>query len=161
MSETSGSAPAETPGSLSAVADQRLMARLAEGGAQDPRPLYRPLLLELRGKDEASFRAMVGHFESEVVARIAETSVDPLEAWLQYGFKLAGALGGEGEFVLIEASGQSGPCTEALPSEGLILFLPTDPRARGIPVRLPDPLSPPQQATLDLLVHGKVRGSHD
>ncbi len=154
--------PSTSPDGLSDEADRRFAARRSETGARDPREYYRGLLRGLRETDPDAYRTLVERYEAEVVQAIAAEGADPLEAWLAFGAVLAQAVAGPGGLHSVDATGQSAPAAPPLPWDALLLHIPEGKGGggrggRALPVGLPPELSPAQRATVDLLVHGKVR----
>jgi len=144
--------------SLDEQAEQRFQERLAETGAQDPRPRYRQLLRDLRERDEDAYKACVALYRSEVVRAIALEGRDPFEAWLRFGRELAERLA-PGELLRIDELGRAHPAPPDASWEELLLQIPSDPRSRAVPVAIPRSPSRAQQATVELLVDGSTRGS--
>lgn len=158
-------------GDLKARADERLEAALEGGPVRDPRPLYRRVLSRLREHDPDAFQRAIRHFEEELVPAVAEDA-DPLQAWLDYGRLLARALG-PGRALEIDATGRSRPEEEAEqtqggPAEGrreeddpppLLLHIPDDDALPAVILRYPAPSTPAQDATVELLVDGRVNAS--
>lgn len=87
---------------------------------------------------------------------IAAGGVDPVEAWEAFGRRLA-FISGEGREVAVDPTGRAEPATHPAPDDRLLLFLPADPREPVLPLRVPRALSSPQEATLALLVEGRLR----
>jgi hypothetical protein len=137
-------------------ADERLNRALAETGARDPREPYRALLRELKGRSQERYERAVERFQDSVLPSIARERADPLLAWLEYGCDLAERLD-PGRDVVVDASGRAAPLVPPPSWRDLILHVPDEDRARAIPICLPPELTAAQRATLDLLVHGKVR----
>lgn len=131
---------------------RRLSERaLADAGFADPRPLYRDLLRRLRESDPEGFRAAAGHYETELVPAVAEGSVDPVEAWLGYGARIAARLG-PGRLVQVDAGGRARPLEDGPPAAGsLVLHLPADGSRAVLVLLLPLTPSEPQDATVQLL----------
>lgn len=162
MSEASPSPPSPPSQDLAEEAERRFAARRSETGARDPREYYRGLLRDLREADPDAYRTLVARYESEVVRGIAAEGADPLEAWLAFGATLAQTVAGPGTLHRVDAAGASAPATSPLPWDALLLHIPNGKKGggrggRALPVGLPPELSPAQRATVDLLVHGKVR----
>ncbi|CAN5755442.1 hypothetical protein BH23GEM6_BH23GEM6_27230 [soil metagenome] len=132
-------------------ADRHFADALASSGARDPRDFYRSRLRDLRAGDEAAFHKAVDYFETVLVPAVASDDSDPLGEWLDYGCYLA-ALMVPGAVVQIDPSGRSSPYTRPVPSENLVLHLPTSTRDRALAVGLPPRLSAAQRATFTLLV---------
>lgn len=137
-------------------ADELLSRALTETGATDPRGPYRALLRELKSLSEDRYAEAVERFQDSVLPSIARQEAEPLQAWLDYGRHLAESLG-PGRDVVIDGTGRAHPLGPSPSWRDLILHLPDDGRARAIPVSVPAELSAAQRATVDLLVHAKVR----
>jgi hypothetical protein len=141
--------------SLTAAADQRLEAALAASGARDPREFYRERLRELKRARPDEYERAVAYYAETLIPEVAGGKRDPLEAWTEYGRRLAVALA-PGRTVGIDETGR------ALPWKGreldrLVLHLPDESGARAVLVGLPAVLSDAQRATYDVLVAGKQR----
>lgn len=121
--------------------------QLEDSGTRDPRPTYRRLLRDLKESDPALYDEMVGVYETEVD--------DSLDRWLAFGRTLAGRCH-PGRTVAIEEDGRARPVDE-VEDPAMILHLPDNARTRAVPVRVPAGPSPAQDATLDVLVHGRNR----
>jgi hypothetical protein len=139
--------------------ESTLEARLEATKTQDPRPDYRDLLRSLKDSDPDAFTRMRAHYAEHVESALARGDRDPLALWLDYGLALAHAVGGEGEPVVIGADGLSVPLDGSPPPGLLTLVLPGRGGLKAIAVAVPSQPSPAQQASLDLLVHGKVKSS--
>lgn len=142
------------------VIERRTEDAFARSAWQDPRVEYRAMLRRLREQDPAAFESAVRDYESAVVARLADAGVDPVEAWLSYGERLAGVVGG-GRLVRIDAAGRAldrGSSDEdAAPSRPLLLLhLPAAESAPAIVVACPREPTAAQEATLALLVDGRT-----
>ncbi len=138
------------------TADARFEARLAETGARDPREFYREVLRSLREGDPEGYREMVGRYQSEVVAVLAEGDRDPLLTWLEFGRALA-AQAAPGTLMRVDGTGRATPAPDAISHQDLLLQVPDDGRTRALPVGIPPEPTPAQRATLELLVKGRVR----
>ncbi len=134
-----------------------LEARLEATNTGDPRAAYRDLLRSLKDADPDAFARMRVHYTQEVEPALEQEDRDPLAVWLDYGLALARAAGGEGEAMVIGADGLAMPLEGSPPPGLLTLLLPTRRGQRAIPVATPASPSAAQQASLDLLVNGKVR----
>jgi hypothetical protein len=143
------------PTTLRERADARFERALAERGARDPREFYRGRLRELRARDAAAFQRALDYFENTLVPTVADEGSDPLAAWLEYGRVLA-ELSTPGRTVQIDASGRAADFAPPVPTDHLVLHLPTSPRERALVVGIPPELSPAQRATYKLLVDGAV-----
>lgn len=140
---------------LTARADERLQAALTETGARDPREACRDLLRELRQQDEAGYSRLVSRWRKGVIEPLGRGEGEPLRLWLEFGVELAEALR-PGRPVVVDAHGTSTPLEGSPEWNTLVLHLPEDTGQRAIPVVLPPAPSPAQQATLDLLVAGRL-----
>lgn len=134
-------------------ADARLEAALPDADRADPRPLYRPALKYLRARKPDAFREALRYFEEELIPAVAGEA-DPLAAWLEYGRRLAVALG-EGRLVELDSTGRARPCTDPAGARGLVLHLPDDADAPALALRHPGSPSRAQQAAFELLVGGR------
>ncbi|MFW6200685.1 MAG: hypothetical protein ACOC8K_08930 [Gemmatimonadota bacterium] len=135
-------------------ADARFEAALEAAGARDPRDYYRDVLRELKGRDPDAYEAAVEHFQETLIPGIASGELQPLEAWREYGRKLAERVA-EGRTVEIDATGLSHPHDPSAHQDRLVVHLPDDTGEKAILVSLPAEVTPAQQATYDLLVAGK------
>lgn len=135
-------------------ADQRLQEALDRQGARDPRPFYRERLRELKAASPDAYEKAVTHYRDTLVPEVAAGEVDPLEAWMEYGLRLA-ELSAPGRTVAVDESGRATPYEPDPGSDRLVLHLPEDRGLRPLLVGLPRELSPAQKATFDLLVQGK------
>lgn len=137
-------------------ADRRFEEALERTGARDPRAVYRTLLKELKSQSEERYRETVGRWRSEVVEPLADGEAEPLERWLRFGAELARDLH-PGRTVVVDEAGRAAPHRGTPSWRELVLHLPDAKRVRAIPVSLPPEPSPAQQATVDLLVEGRVK----
>jgi hypothetical protein len=156
MPEEPMNTPAPTPTSPDALLEEAL----ASTGTADPRPALRELLRGLRDTDEGAYRTLVARFEDEVIRPIRTRELAPLDAWLRFGITLAEA---RLPVAAIEV-GPSGVAAPLDPGAGarpgfVILHVPAGTSGKATLVQGPEDLSPAQQATVDLLVHSKVRSS--
>lgn len=136
-------------------ADQILAEAIEATGARDPRTFYRERLKELREANPAGYSGAVEYYRDTLIPTVARREQDPLDAWTEYGRRLAAALA-PGETVSIDETGRSHAYDG--PGQGrLILHLPTDTAGRALVVALPPELSPAQRATYDILVAGKQK----
>jgi hypothetical protein len=83
---------------------------------------------------------------------------DPLGAWLEYGMLLAELLG-PGRTVAVDATGRAEPTADVAAAEGLVLHLSDIDDRPALVLRCPASLSPAQNATIELLVAGRVTAS--
>ena len=140
---------------LAAAADKVLQAALAESGARDPREFYRERLRELKRINPQGYDTAVAYYREALIPEVAAGDGDPLDAWTEYGRRLAEALA-SGRTVSIDESGRA-HSYEAPRRDRLILHLPDEKGSRALLVGLPDTLSAAQRATYTVLVAGKQR----
>jgi hypothetical protein len=139
-------------------ADERLESTLAETGElQDPRPFFRPVLRHLRNGDPSAFDRALSHFESTLIPGVAAGG-DPVAAWLAYAELLAAALG-PGRRVEVDASGRAHDLADLAGAGGLVLHIPDADDAPVLVMRCPARPSSAQNATVELLVAGRVTAS--
>jgi hypothetical protein len=141
--------------SLAAAADQALEAALAASGARDPREFYRERLRELKRTRPQEYESAVAYYTGTLIPEVASGERDPVEAWSEYGRRLAVALA-PGRTVGIDETGRAHPWEGSEPDR-LVLHLPDESGARVLLVGLPPTLSDAQRATYDVLVAGKQR----
>lgn len=142
---------------LRARADARLEEALASAAIRDPRPHLRPILKHLKENDPGAYETALSHLETTLIPAVA-ADADPLEAWLGYGRRLA-RLAGAGKTVAIDGSGRSSSAdepTDAPPPESLLLYLPDAAGSRAVVLRCPRETTPAQDASIALLVLGRV-----
>ena len=145
-----------TSASDAAEAGRRLEAALEAHGARDPREFYRERLRELKEADSAAYEQAVSYYRDTLIPSIATGDAEPLDAWTEYGRRLAVALA-PGHTVRIDETGRAH--TYERPSRtDLVLQLP-DGKGRAVLVALPSKLSPAQRASYDVLVSGKTRAT--
>lgn len=140
---------------LLAAADRALEVALEASGARDPREFYRERLRELKDANPEGYRNAVAYYRETLIPAVAEGSESPLEAWTEYGRRLAEAVS-PGRAVSIDETGRA-HAHEAPDLGRLVLHLPDQKGARALVVGLPPELSPAQRATYDVLVAGKQR----
>ena len=140
---------------LTAQADRVLEGALEGSGARDPREFYRERLRELKQTDPDGYAEAVGYYRGTLIPAVAQGTEDPLDAWTEYGRRLAQALA-PGRTVSVDRSGKAHPY-EGPARDLLILQLPDDTGARALLVGLPSDLSAAQRATYDVVVSGKQR----
>jgi hypothetical protein len=135
-------------------ADKNLEAALEATGARDPREFYRDRLRELKQANPDGYNGAVAYYRETLLPAVAEGTSAPLDAWTEYGKRLAEALA-PGRTVSVDETGRSheyeGPSVKHL-----ILHVPTG-KGRALLVGLPAELSPAQRATYDVLVGGKQK----
>lgn len=143
---------------LRARADARLESALESAPVRDPRPYLREILRHLKERDSGAFERAIAHFESTLVPAVAGEG-DPLAEWLEYGRVLA-ALSGEGRIVAIDETGRATPVESAeggdVPSDTLLLYLPDATDTPAAVLRCPRDATPAQEASIGLLVQGRV-----
>ena len=142
-----------------AEADRRLQEVLESSGARDPREFYRDRLRELKSADASAYSEAVAYYKDRLIPEIAAGSVDPLEAWAEYGRMLAESLA-PGRTVSIDTAGLAHHHESPAPPDRLVLHLPQNQGVRALLVSLPAKLSPAQRASYDVLVSGKQRRQH-
>lgn len=135
-------------------ADRLLEEALARNGGEDPRVLCRQRLRELKQADAAAYEEAVGYYRDVLLPGIAEGATPPLDAWTEYGRRLAAALA-PGRTVSIDRTGRARPYEGPDPAD-LVLQLPEG-EVRALLVAAPADPSPAQRATRDALVEGKQR----
>jgi hypothetical protein len=138
-----------------AEADRALEAALEATGARDPREFYRERLRELKRVAPEKYETAVTYYRETLIPDVASGSRDPIEAWTEYGRRLAAALA-PGRTVSIDASGLA-HVYEKPALDRLVLHLPDDRGTRALLVGLPPTLSAAQSATYRVLVEGKQR----
>jgi hypothetical protein len=141
--------------SQTAEADRALEAALAASGARDPREFYRERLRELKRTSPDAYGSAVAYYTETLIPEVAGGRRDPLEAWTEYGRRLADALA-PGRTVGVDETGRAHPW-ERHERDRLVLHLPDEKGARVLLVGLPPTLSDAQRATYDVLVAGKQR----
>lgn len=139
---------------LQSRADARLEEALESRGARDPREFYRTRLRELRDQDRGAYEKAVAHYREVLLPAIADDGADPLEAWTEYGRRLA-ELTAPGRTVCLDPSGRSSPYEAPASPEALVLHMPTERKVRALVVGLPTELSEAQRAAYDWLVTGR------
>ncbi|HSM35325.1 MAG TPA: hypothetical protein VK837_02925 [Longimicrobiales bacterium] len=133
------------------AADAALQQALEEHGVADPRGVLRDRLRALRGT--AHFERAVAHYRDVLVPGVADGTLDPLEAWLEYARLVAGCV--PGREVAIDADGRDG--ADASAAASLLLHIPEERGAPVTPLRAPAAPSAAQSATVALLVEGRTR----
>lgn len=143
---------------LKTRADARLEAALETADLRDPRPLYRPVLRHLRARDAAAFERAIRHFDEALVPAVAGDA-DPVDAWLDFGQRLAEELGA-GRLLRVDDSGRAESVDSPVSAGGgLVLFLPDDAATPTLVLRYPRDARPAQRATVELLAEGRVTAS--
>ena len=139
-----------------AEADRLFEEAIKATGARDPRDFYRKALRELKEVNPEGYGRAVTHFQEVLVPSIASESVQPLEAWREYG-RLLADLAAPGKAVGIDHTGRSQPFCQGCPLDHLVLHIPNERGKRATLVSLPPNPSAAQRATFELLVRGKQR----
>lgn len=132
--------------------DRLTEAALDQAGLADLRPLYRNLLLRLKGRDPEAFEEATRRYHGELVPALQSGNADPLREWLAYGRWLAQRLV-PGEVVAVDPSGRARPLPPSdLPKPAeLLLHLPHEDRTPALALALPREPTVPQQVTAELL----------
>jgi len=143
-----------------AAADRRLEEVLAATGARDPRPACRDVLREIRRRNESDYADAVNDFRDSVLRGIAEGGADPVRTWIEFGVRLAERLV-PGRPVVVDGEGRARSYAAPPDVRELILHIPNERGARAIPVALPTSATAAQRATVELLVHGRVKLSEE
>lgn len=136
-------------------ADELFEAALKASGVRDPREFYRDRLRELKVENSGGYDEAVVYYRDQLIPSIADEGRDPIEAWQDYGIRLA-AWTAPGHPVDIDESGRSHPFELPAGPDRLVLHLP-DGKGRAIVVGLPGELTEAQRASYDLLVAGKQK----
>ena len=144
--------------SLRDEAEARYAAALEASGARDPREFYRAQLKGLKDSDPDGYRKAVEYYDKTLTPAVAREGGDPVGEWLEYG-KLLASLVADGNAVQIDATGRAAAYRRPVPTDSLVLHLPTSTREPAIPIGIPPTLSSAQRATFELLVRQKVDGA--
>ena len=137
-------------------ADRIFEKALRESGARDPRELCRERLRELKASNPDGYQQAVDFFNETLIPEVASGASDPLQAWLEYGCRLADQVTA-GDAVVVDATGRRHPCTWPVALEHLLLHIPRGKGGRALAVGLPPEPSPAQRATYELLVLGRLK----
>ena len=141
---------------ITAQADRRLEEALAREGARDPREFYRDRLRELKQANPDGYAKAVAYYKDTLLPSVAGGEADPLEAWTEYGRRLAESLA-PGRTVAVDGTGRAHPYHAPAPRDHLVLHIPEGKGGRALLVGLPAELTPAQRATYDVLVSGKLK----
>ena len=136
-------------------ADRVFAAALEETGARDPREFYRQRLRDLKDSDTGAYDEAVAYYRETLIPTVASGSADPIQAWLEYGCRLANLVS-DGTPVTIDPTGVRHAFAAPVPSDHLLLHLPAK-SGRALVVGLPRELSPAQWATFQLLAQGRLK----
>ena len=139
-----------------AEANRRLEEELTRTGARDPRDDYRELLRQMKSRSEAEYAEAVALWERDVIGPTARGEAEPLGRWLEFGTHLADRLH-PGRTVAVDETGRAHPLDRPPTWEELVLHLPEEKGARAILVVVPPEPSLAQEATIALLVEGRVK----
>lgn len=137
------------PGAVQA-AEERYAKELAGRAIADVRPACRYLLRQLKAVTPDAYEAGVRRYEDELIPSIADGSVNPLDAWIDYGAWLCDQLY-DGHLVSVDASGRSSPFSGPLPDGAMALYLGAKDDQPTILLASPESLSAHQTAARDLL----------
>ncbi len=140
-----------------ARADRRLDQALSDSSVRDPRPYFRHALRQLKQRNAAGYDRAAAYFEERLVPAVAGDA-DPLTAWLDYGRMIIDETG-TGRVVEVGPSGRALAPDPDRPPQGMLLWLPDDDALSAVLLRAPARLSRAQEATIELLVEGKVTAS--
>ncbi len=140
---------------LATAADQALEAALEAAGARDPREFYRERLRELKRVNADEYETAVTYYRETLIPGVGGGTADPLDAWMEYGRRLASALA-PGRTMSVDETGLAHPY-EGPDRDRLVVHLPDDKGGRALLVGLPPTLSAAQRATYRVLVEGKQR----
>jgi len=141
---------------MQAEADRLLEEALEMTGARDPREPFREFLRELKDRNPSEYEAAVSEYREEVLRGIAESGADPLVRWLEFGCATVQRLN-PGRAIVIDGSGRATPYTSPPSWKDLILHIPDDRKSRALLVGSPPEPTAAQNATIQLLVLGKLR----
>lgn len=136
-------------------AAERLEDALNRSNLRDPRDFYRAHLRGLRDRDPQGYERAVRTYHDRLLPRVARPDSDAVGEWLEFGMLLA-ELSGEGRSLVIDEAGRARPAASPPPRDGLLLYMPRDPAVPVLPLLVPRAPSAAQEATLDLLVHGRT-----
>jgi hypothetical protein len=138
-------------------AERRLAEAASAAGVADPRPALRERLRALRERAPDAFDRARAHYEERVLPALADGNgeLEPLARWIEYARVVAG-LEGEGRTCVVDRVGRATDFAGACPGGALVMQLPDDAAAPAFAILSPAEPSPAQQATLDLLVGGRL-----
>jgi hypothetical protein len=126
-----------------------LAQAFAERGLEDPRPLYRGMLKQVRVRDPQAYEAAVAYHEERL--RGLAPGPDAVDEWVEYGRYLADLLA-PGRAFTVDPTGRAEPYRRTAEPGALVLHVPD---RTADPARvLCAPLRPtaPQRATCALLL---------
>lgn len=141
---------------VTAQADRKLEEALDREGARDPREFYRQRLRDLKHANAEGYAKAVAYYRDTLIPNVASGAADPLEAWTEYGRRLAQSLT-PGRTVAVDGTGRAHPYVAPAPRDHLVLHLPDGKGGRALLVGLPAELTAAQRATYDVLVSGKLK----
>jgi hypothetical protein len=133
--------------------DRRLADAFATRGIVDSREAYRERLRELKGTQRPAFDRAVRYYGETVTPRILGGE-DPMTVWIDYGGLLGGLTDG-GELMAVDPTGRAWPYSPPPRSDHIVLFVPETGRSAFVAAR-PEELTGPQDATVQLLVEGRL-----
>ncbi|MDH3207455.1 MAG: hypothetical protein OEO79_12720 [Gemmatimonadota bacterium] len=139
------------------AADKALETALAEAGARDPREFYRERLRDLKQANPAEYESAVAYYRGTLIPDVAGGQCDPLDAWTEYGRRLAAALA-PGRTLSLDETGFAHEYDRP-DRERLVLHFPDEKGARALLVGLPAALSTAQRAAYDVLVEGRQKAT--
>lgn len=132
-------------------ADEAFARALEATGARDPREYYRKQMAELKQASPEAFAAARDYYAGVLVPAVADGREDPIQAWLEFGRRLA-EWSGPGETVLVDGTGVAHPWSRPVPLDHLVLHLPEGRGGKALAVGIPAQPTAAQRATFDLLV---------
>lgn len=141
---------------MQAEADRLLEEALRKTGASDPREPYRALLRDLKERSLSDYEEAVAEYRDRVVRGIAEEGADPLVRWIEFGCATVQRLN-PGRTIVVDGTGRAAPFAPPPKGTDLILHLPDDRKSRALLVSSPGAPTTAQNATIELLVQGKLR----
>lgn len=141
---------------MQAEADRLLEEALKKTGARDPREPFRGFLRELKERSASEYESAVSEYREEVLRGIAESGVDPLVRWLEFGCATVNRLN-PGRAIVVDGTGRAAPYAPPPSWKDLILHIPDDRKSRALLVGSPPEPTAAQHATIQLLVLGKLR----
>lgn len=138
------------------LADARFEEALQASGTRDPREFYRAQLQEMKQSHPDAYAEAVRFYQGALIPGIADGSLEPIQAWLDYGCRLSAWMA-PGRAVDVDPSGRRHAHEVPTPPDRLVLHIPDAPQVRASLVGLPVDLSDAQQATYALLVQGRLK----
>ncbi len=114
------------------------------------------LLRELKQANPEGYAKAVVYYRDTLIPSVASGDAEPLEAWTEYGRRLAESLA-PGRTVAVDGTGRAHPYEAPAPRDRLLLHIPDGKGGRALLVGLPAELTAAQRATYDVLVAGKLK----